>query len=63
MGETQVHELLTGELLEWMDFPSNSVGEMIIESSCDLKASSIKSQEPRKEKNEKKRKKSKYKEF
>ena len=62
-GETQFHELLTGELLEWLDFPSNSVGGMIIESSCNLKASSIKSQEPRKEKDEKKKKKSKYKEF
>lgn len=62
-GETQLHELLTGELLDWIDFPSNSVGEMIIESSCNRKDSLIESQEPRKKKDEKKKKKSKYKEF
>ena len=63
MGDTRLHELMTGEMLDWMEFPSDSVGQMIIESSCNHTPASIKSNEPRKEKKEKKKKKSKYKEF
>lgn len=62
-GNTENHELLTNESLEWLEAEPNTVAELIVNSGCKKNLSSIKSPEPRKKNDQKKKKKSKYKEF
>ena len=62
-GNTETHELLTDESLEWLEAEPNTVAELIVNSGCKKNLSSIKSPEPRKKSEKKKKKKSKYKEF
>ena len=41
-GNTENHELLTDESLEWLEAEPNTVAELIVNSGCKKKLSSIK---------------------